>query len=92
MAGRVTCSRHSVNNSARNTGLAGKWQKPERLGKKAFSAFIRQKNLGAPGDAGMIVCRDAQMANKLRILRDHGMEISHEAQRYVVNAIVEFFR
>ncbi|MDQ6623109.1 MAG: DegT/DnrJ/EryC1/StrS family aminotransferase, partial [Verrucomicrobiota bacterium] len=32
------------------------------------------KNLGAAGDAGLIVCRDDKLAHKLRICRQHGME------------------
>jgi dTDP-4-amino-4,6-dideoxygalactose transaminase len=39
-----------------------------------FFSFYPSKNLGAAGDAGMIICRDAGLAKKLRIFRDHGMD------------------
>jgi dTDP-4-amino-4,6-dideoxygalactose transaminase len=44
------------------------------MGEVGFFSFYPSKNLGAAGDAGMIVCRDAGQAKKLRILRNQGME------------------
>ena len=39
-----------------------------------YFSFYPTKNLGAAGDAGMIVCRDDALAVKLRACRQHGME------------------
>jgi dTDP-4-amino-4,6-dideoxygalactose transaminase len=44
------------------------------MGEVGFFSFYPSKNLGAAGDAGMIVCRDETLAKKLRTIREHGME------------------
>jgi dTDP-4-amino-4,6-dideoxygalactose transaminase len=44
------------------------------MGEAAFFSFFPTKNLGAAGDAGMAVCRGADLAEKLRVIRNHGME------------------
>lgn len=44
------------------------------LGDVGTFSFYPSKNLGAAGDAGMIVCRDEAFAKRLRHCRQHGME------------------
>ena len=44
------------------------------MGEAAFFSFFPTKNLGAAGDAGMAVCRAVDLAEKLRVIRHHGME------------------
>jgi len=44
------------------------------MGEFGFYSFFPSKNLGAFGDGGMIVCREEEMAHKIRALRNHGME------------------
>ncbi len=54
--------------------FGGKTVKAGTMGEVGFFSFYPSKNLGAAGDAGMIICRDDQFARELRIFREHGME------------------
>lgn len=44
------------------------------IGEAGWFSFYPTKNLGAFGDAGMVVCRDDALAAKIKSLRNHGME------------------
>jgi len=44
------------------------------IGESGTFSFYPSKNLGAAGDAGMIVCREEAFARRLRHCRQHGME------------------
>ena len=67
--------------------FAGKTARAGAMGEAGFFSFYPSKNLGAAGDAGMVLCRDDQMARQLRIFREHGME-----PRYYHRAIGGNFR
>jgi dTDP-4-amino-4,6-dideoxygalactose transaminase len=54
--------------------FAGKTARAGAMGEAGFFSFYPSKNLGAAGDAGMIVCRDKQLARELSSFRDHGMD------------------
>ncbi len=47
------------------------------IGEAGWYSFYPTKNLGAFGDAGMVVCRDDALAEKLRAYRNHGMEVRY---------------
>jgi dTDP-4-amino-4,6-dideoxygalactose transaminase len=44
------------------------------MGATGTFSFYPSKNLGAAGDAGMIVCQDEAFAKRIRHCRQHGME------------------
>ena len=50
------------------------------MGDAGCFSFYPSKNLGAAGDAGLVVCRNEQFAERLRICRQHGMEARYEHQ------------
>jgi dTDP-4-amino-4,6-dideoxygalactose transaminase len=53
--------------------FGGKIARAGTMAEAGFFSFYPSKNLGAAGDAGMIVCRDNELARKLRTFREHGM-------------------
>ena len=54
--------------------LRGKISKAGTMGNSGTFSFYPSKNLGAAGDAGMIVCQDEAFAKHVRTCRQHGME------------------
>src|SRR6266568_1771502 len=50
------------------------------MGDAGCFSFYPSKNLGAAGDAGLVVCRNEQFAERLRVCRQHGMEARYEHQ------------
>lgn len=67
-----------VEDSAQAIGASYKGQPTGSLGDVACFSFYPTKNLGACGDAGMIVTNSASRAARLRILRNHG-----QTEKYV---------
>ena len=66
-----------VEDNAQAIGATYKGRPTGALGDAACISFYPTKNLGAYGDAGMIVTNSAEMDGRLRTLRNHG-----QASRY----------
>jgi dTDP-4-amino-4,6-dideoxygalactose transaminase len=44
------------------------------IGEFGYFSFYPTKNLGAFGDAGMAIAKDARVGQRMKVLRNHGME------------------
>ncbi|MFY9584873.1 MAG: DegT/DnrJ/EryC1/StrS family aminotransferase [Candidatus Acidiferrales bacterium] len=67
-----------VEDNAQAIGAAYRGRKTGSLGELGCLSFYPSKNLGAYGDAGMIVTDSEEIAARLRLLRDYG-----QSRKYV---------
>jgi dTDP-4-amino-4,6-dideoxygalactose transaminase len=63
---------HVIEDNAQSIAATYKGRKTGSLGDAACLSFYPTKNLGAYGDAGMIVTNSSELAARLRNLRNHG--------------------
>jgi dTDP-4-amino-4,6-dideoxygalactose transaminase len=61
-----------IEDNAQAIGATYKARRTGSLGDAACISFYPTKNLGAYGDAGMVVTNSAELETRLRILRNHG--------------------
>lgn len=61
-----------------------RWMRAGSMGRAAAFSFYPGKNLGACGEAGAVTTNDSQLAEKIRVLRDHGQvkKYHHEIEGY----------
>ena len=61
-----------------------RWRKAGSVGKAAAFSFYPGKNLGACGEGGALTTNDAELANRVRMLRDHGQsqKYYHDVEGY----------
>ncbi|HYR25068.1 MAG TPA: DegT/DnrJ/EryC1/StrS family aminotransferase, partial [Aquabacterium sp.] len=67
-----------IEDNAQAQGALYKGRPTGSLGHAAATSFYPGKNLGALGDGGAVVTRDAEIARKVRILRNYGSEKKYE--------------
>jgi dTDP-4-amino-4,6-dideoxygalactose transaminase len=62
----------------------GTWKKAGSMGRAAAFSFYPGKNLGACGEAGAITTNDESMAQRMRMIRDHGQarKYYHDVEGY----------
>jgi dTDP-4-amino-4,6-dideoxygalactose transaminase len=68
------CQAHGAEYFSKNQN---RWCRAGSMGRAAAFSFYPGKNLGACGEAGAVTTNDAELAQKIRMLRDHG-----QAQKY----------
>jgi dTDP-4-amino-4,6-dideoxygalactose transaminase len=61
-----------------------RWKKAGSMGRAAAFSFYPGKNLGACGEAGAVTTNDGELAQKVRMLRDHGQakKYYHDMEGY----------
>jgi dTDP-4-amino-4,6-dideoxygalactose transaminase len=61
-----------------------RWMKAGSIGRAAAFSFYPGKNLGACGEAGAVTTQDAELAQKVKMLRDHGQATKyyHDIEGY----------
>ena len=67
-----------VEDSAQAHGASYRGTPVGLMGDMGCFSFYPGKNLGAYGDAGAVITNDAQLASKVRLLRDHGRTTKYE--------------
>lgn len=66
-----------IEDAAQAIGAEHRGRRAGSLGDYGCLSFFPSKNLGGVGDGGMIVCRDPERAEKLRVIRNHGSKVRY---------------
>ena len=75
-----------IEDNAQGIGATYKGRPTGSMGDLACTSFYPTKNLGAAGDAGMIVTSDEKLAERLKAIRAHGMRKRYYHDELGVNS------
>lgn len=75
-----------IEDCAQSTGAVWDKQKVGSIGDIGCFSFYPTKNLGGCGDGGAITINDAEIAQKIRVLKDHGQKTKYHYEEIGVNS------
>ena len=75
-----------VEDAAQSFGATYKGKQTGSMGITGCFSFYPTKNLGAAGDGGMVVTRSSALAEKIRLLRNHGSRHKYHHEFVGVNS------
>ncbi len=75
-----------VEDAAQSYGATYHGKKCGSLGDAACLSFYPTKNLGGAGDGGMVLTSSAHLADRVRLLRDHGSQVKYHHDIVGVNS------
>ncbi|MDR1385392.1 MAG: DegT/DnrJ/EryC1/StrS family aminotransferase [Planctomycetaceae bacterium] len=90
----LTCGRNIalIEDSAQAIGAELENRRTGSWGDMCALSFYPTKNLGGAGDGGMVVTNNAALADKLRLLRGHGMEPRYYHSMIGINSRLDSYQ
>ncbi|MGL6195441.1 MAG: DegT/DnrJ/EryC1/StrS family aminotransferase, partial [Thermoguttaceae bacterium] len=86
------CGAMVVEDAAQSIGAELEGRRAGSWGHITALSFYPTKNLGGPGDGGMLTTPDAEIAKKLTLLRGHGMEPRYYHSMIGINSRLDSFQ
>lgn len=83
---------HLIEDAAQAHGSEFEGKRVGSMGKAAGFSFYPGKNLGAFGDGGAITTNDAELADKIRMLANHGRLTKYEHAMPGINSRLDTFQ